>query len=194
MNTQALLNIESNNAVNRKDISSQVESVVIRRVWAMPNKNTFSIKPIGKLVYKYLYGKSIDPFANASKVAEITNDMNSIYKTDYCMEADKFLEIFEKDSIDSLLFDPPYSLRQVKECYEGTGRGFFQEHSQNAIRWTKEKNIIKDIVRCGGHVISCGWNSHGIGIKRGFKIVEILLVSHGSAHNDTIVTVERKAV
>lgn len=31
-----------------------------------------------------------------------------------------------------------------------------------------------------------------MGLKRGFEIVEILLVAHGSNHNDTIVTVEKK--
>ena len=40
--------------------------------------------------------------------------------------------------------------------------------------------------------ITCGWNSGGIGKKYGFEIVEILLVSHGGWHNDTIVTVEQK--
>ena len=31
-----------------------------------------------------------------------------------------------------------------------------------------------------------------MGNKRGYEIIEILLVSHGSAHNDTICVVERK--
>ena len=35
------------------------------RTWAMPNKDTFSIAPIGDFVKKYLNGSkvSIDPFA-----------------------------------------------------------------------------------------------------------------------------------
>ena len=37
-----------------------------------------------------------------------------------------------------------------------------------------------------------GWNSSGVGIKRGMKLIEVLLVPHGGSHNDTIVTVERK--
>jgi hypothetical protein len=31
-----------------------------------------------------------------------------------------------------------------------------------------------------------------MGIKRNFKLIEVLIVAHGGAHNDTIVTVERK--
>lgn len=44
----------------------------------------------------------------------------------------------------------------------------------------------------GGIVITCGWNSGGIGKKYGFEIEEILLVAHGGWHNDTIVVVDRK--
>ena len=43
-----------------------------------------------------------------------------------------------------------------------------------------------------GVVITCGWNSSGIGNVNGFRIVEILLVHHGGWHNDTIITVEKK--
>ena len=41
-------------------------------------------------------------------------------------------------------------------------------------------------------MICCGWNSEGIGKKRGFEILEVLLVPHGGSHNDTIVVVNRK--
>ena len=44
-----------------------------------------------------------------------------------------------------------------------------------------------------GKVISFGWNSGGIGKKNGFEIEKILLVNHGSQHNDTICTLEVKA-
>jgi hypothetical protein len=32
----------------------------------------------------------------------------------------------------------------------------------------------------------------GFGIKRGYEMLENLLVPHSAAHNDTIITVERK--
>lgn len=39
------------------------------RVWSMPSKNTFSIKPIKELIEEEkTEGKWIDPFANGSKV------------------------------------------------------------------------------------------------------------------------------
>lgn len=48
-----------------------------------------------------------------------------------------------------------------------------------------------DILSVGGVVISCGWNSIGMG-KFKYQIEDLLLVCHGAAHNDTIVMVERK--
>lgn len=57
---------------------------------------------------------------------------------------------------------------------------------------SNQKKEIARITKKGVYVITCGWNSGGIGKSNGFEIVEILLVPHGGWHNDTIVTVERK--
>ena len=44
--------------------------MIITRQWAMPNKNTFDIKPIKEIINKYLVdGIIIDPFANKNKIA-----------------------------------------------------------------------------------------------------------------------------
>lgn len=39
---------------------------------------------------------------------------------------------------------------------------------------------------------SFGWNSAGMGISRGFDLIELLTVCHGAAHNDTICVAERR--
>jgi hypothetical protein len=159
----------------------------------MPNSNTFDIKCIAKLIHKYFKPEfeSIDPFANKSKLAKITNDLNPIMKCDYSMDAVKFLKLFKTNSIDFVFYDPPYSLRQVSECYKSVGVEVTTKTTQSNWR-TKHINEIARITKQGGIVISFGWNSSGIGKVRGFEIVEILLVAHGGSHNDTICTVERK--
>lgn len=58
----------------------------------MPNSNTFEIKPIKELIDKYTYGLVIDPFANKNKLANITNDLDEQYDTDYHMDALDFLK------------------------------------------------------------------------------------------------------
>ena len=72
----------------------------ISRVWAMPNKNTFDIKPINILINKYIVseGLIIDPFANKNRIATITNDLDTQYDTDYHMDAIDFLKIFDDNS------------------------------------------------------------------------------------------------
>ncbi len=165
----------------------------IKRIWAMPNKWTFQIKPIADLLARYVGdGKGwIDPFAGENSPAEITNDINPEKKTQYHLDAEEFANILE-ERIAGILFDPPYSLEQLKRSYEDIGRRFTMRDGQIANRWTMVKDILSMKLILEGYVISFAWNSEGFGIGRGFKLEEILLVAHGSGHNDTIVTVERK--
>jgi hypothetical protein len=158
----------------------------------MPNSNTFSIKPIGELIERHMMdGVTIDPFANSNKFAKITNDLDPDMPTDYHMDAIEFLSMFETASVDMVLYDPPYSPRQVAECYKNLGKTVNMATTQ-ASYWGNQKKEVGRIVRQGGKVITCGWNSGGIGKKYGFEIIEVLIVPHGGWHNDTIVTVEAK--
>ena len=160
--------------------------------WCMPNKNTFDISPIKELINKYMVdGVVIDPFANKNKIATITNDLDEQYDTDYHIDATDFLKIFEDNSVDMVLYDPPYSPRQVSECYKKLGKTVNMQTTQ-ASYWSNQKKEIGRILKPNGIVITCGWNSGGIGKKYGMEIQEILLVPHGGWHNDTIVTVEKK--
>jgi len=174
---------------NKPKINS---SVRIERVWAMPNKNTFDIKPINQLITDELTdGLWIDPFANQNKLATITNDLNTEFDTDYHMDALDFMKMFETSSIDGVLYDPPYSPRQVSECYNNVGYNVTWDTTKASF-WGNHKREISRIVKLGGKVITFGWNSGGIGYKYGFEIERILLVPHGGWHNDTICTVEIK--
>jgi len=165
----------------------------INRKWAMPNKNTFEINPIKKLIYRYFKESylSIDPFANKNKICKITNDIDKDFNTDYNLDALDFCKQFDDKTIDFVLFDPPYSPRQISECYKKIGKSVNMQTTQSSF-WSNIKNEISRIVKSDGLVISFGWNSQGIGKKRDFEIVEILLVAHGGNHNDTICTVETK--
>lgn len=44
----------------------------------------------------------------------------------------------------------------------------------------------------GGHVLSFGWNTNGMGKENGFVQKEILIVSHGGWHNDTLCLAEER--
>jgi hypothetical protein len=165
----------------------------ITREWAMPNKNTFSIKPITELINRYnshdLY--SIDPFANQNRLATKTNDLDPQFDTDHHLEATDFLDMFNSESVDLVFFDPPYSPTQVVQCYKKLGRTV-DTTSTSMSYWGNLKDEVARVVKVGGVVISCGWNTNGIGKKRGFEIIEILLVAHGGGRHDTNITVDKK--
>lgn len=167
-------------------------AIIFNRKWCMPNKFTFEITPIKQLIYKYTNGGKgwIDPFANNSKMAEITNDLNPNTRALYHLPATDFIKEL-KDQYEGVLFDPPYSSRQIKEVYESIDIENSFENTQGSF-WSTPKDLIAPKIKPGGYAICFGWNSNGFGRNRGFKMIEILLVAHGGAHYDTIVTVERK--
>ena len=172
---------------------NDTKNIKFERIWAMPNKNTFEILPIKKLILEEvdLSKYWIDPFANRNKVATVTNDLSMEYDTDYHLDALDFMKLFEDNSVDGVLYDPPYSPRQVSECYNDVGYNVTWDTTKASF-WGNHKREISRIVKIGGKVITFGWNSGGIGYKYGFEIERILLVPHGGWHNDTICTVEVK--
>ncbi len=161
------------------------------RTWAMPSEWTFTILPIAKLIAKYVGDGSgwIDPFAGENSPAEITNDLNPIRPTKFHLHAKEFAKQLQ-GKYRGVLFDPPYSLRQTKECYDIFG--FWMPQEDTNYFPNNVKDAIAPKIETGGLAISFGWNSGGFGKNLGFEIVEILLVPHGGHHHDTIVTVEKK--
>lgn len=168
----------------------------ISRAWAMPNENTFSIKPIYNFIQKVFVfenKKAVDPFCRNSPFKDrcVTNDLNHNIDANFHMDALEFLKSREDKEFDIVLFDPPYSPRQVSECYRMAGVSVNMKTTQYSF-WSNIKKEIDRITVKDSVVITCGWNSGGIGKKYGFEIEEILLIAHGGWHNDTIVTLERK--
>jgi tRNA1(Val) A37 N6-methylase TrmN6 len=170
----------------------------INRIWAMPNSLTFKIKPIKELVESYVNMTRtkviIDPFANNSKYGTITNDLNPEFKTDFNLDALEFLKLQKTESADLVLYDPPYSITQASQMYKEYGKDKLELHVSNMKYWSNCKNEVARILKPNGICIICGWSSNGLGINRGFSMLEILLVPHGGSKNDTIVTVETKIV
>jgi hypothetical protein len=168
----------------------------IYRKFAMANLETFKCPPIKLFVKKYLQNSkiSIDPFARDFQGCTYTNDLNPNTKAQYHLKAITFLEELISQGIkaDLVVFDPPYSMGQCKRAYESYGYKFTHEDSQYVVRWTKEKNLITQLLELNGVFLHFGWHTNGMGMKRGFTIEEILIVSHGDAKNDTLCTAERR--
>lgn len=165
------------------------------RHWAMPSADTFSIQPIEQFVKAYLSQSkvSIDPFARNKRWATYTNDLNSNTAAEHHMDAVEFLKLYSDREIksDLAIFDPPYSPRQLAECYEQIGRQTTQFDTQSKT-WTLWRDALSKTLTDDAVVLSFGWNTVGMGKERDFEIEEIMIVCHGGMHNDTICMAERK--
>ena len=166
----------------------------IKKAWAMPNGDTFKIKPIKEFIETHIFQNAIivEPFAGNSIYGNVTNDINPDKPSIYHMDALEFLNMLPENSADFVLYDPPYSLHQAVEIYNSFGAELFDSHVGNMQYWSRCKDRIAKIVKPNGKCLCFGWNTNGIGSKRCFEMNEILIVSHGGSRNDTLCTLETK--
>lgn len=162
------------------------------RAWAMPSPDTFEIPPIANFVARHLRGVSVDPFARNSTLATWRNDLSPATLAQDHMDAEDFLRALATRGVvaDTLLFDPPYSPRQISEAYASVGRAVGMTGTQNGALYRRVREAAIPILAPDATVLSFGWNSAGFGPE--FEFTEILLVAHGGAHNDTICVAQRR--
>lgn len=168
---------------------------IITRAWAMASAETFSIAPIRDLLSRYIKpsDRVCDPMSRNSKWGTVTNDENPATTAQYHLDAIEFLLLMKRQGrvFDAFLWDPPYSATQVKLMYEGYGRKV-TAYDTNQTMILDCFRLMHSMLRVGGLIISCGWQSSGISQRFVYQKLEVLLVNHGIFHHDTIVTVERK--
>lgn len=169
------------------------------RAWAMPTADTFDCPPIKEFVWRYVAPKdhwddkvSVDAFARNKTWATYTNDLNPKTAAQHHMDAEEFLEMLSRKGViaDCILLDPPYSPRQISECYADAGLRARMKDTQNAALYARVRRAARKLCKPGTRVLSFGWNSAGMG--DGFAQLELLLVAHGGAHNDTICLAEER--
>ena len=157
--------------------------------WAMPSRWTFSLPPISAFLDRWLTNRSIivDPFCGQSTRGTHRNDLGlgGIDAEEWCRQ---LLALGTK--ADAILFDPPYSPRQVSECYKGIGRKATAKDTQNGRLYARVREPLLELLRPNGVALSFGWQSSGFG--KALPTQEILLVQHGGAHNDTICVAQIK--
>jgi hypothetical protein len=165
-----------------------MNTISIERKWEMPNKFTFKMKSISIVLAELVHGKWADPFCGEYSPASIRNDADESRKADHHLDGLDFLKLIPGEYLDGVLFDPPYSTEQALRKYKPKHNGT----AGRAEYWAKCKDEISRIVKKEGRTICFGWDSTGIGKKRGFELERVILICHGACHNDTIVTIEKK--
>lgn len=148
-------------------------------------------------------GFAVDPFARESFTNSIesfvTNDLNTEFATTYNLEFKDFakrMRFLVKHQnhrmIDLVFFDPPYSLRQLKEQYDGIGKDLklWQTHNM----WKEGKDHLAACMPVGSRVVSLGWTTSGFGKKRGFEKVAVHVFEQVAREDrySLLVTVEEK--
>jgi hypothetical protein len=163
----------------------------------MPNAETFSIPVFWELVTRVLSGRvaTADPFARRTRLAKYRNDLDPECGQEFALDSRDFGKQLKAMGVrlDGILFDPPYSPRQISECYRSVGLSVGMEETQSARLYSETRDALDAIADVGCMAVSFGWNSVGFGKERGWELEEVHLVCHGGAHNDTIAVVERKA-
>lgn len=163
--------------------------VEIVRKWTMPNKWTFKMKPIYQFVSNVVENESVEsiyiPYAGYTRFetskkivyVDITEGLPPPYILGDAVEETKKL-IIDGFSPDLVILDPPYSHYQVKRTYKGRDRTYI--------------SLVKDLVMEMGprYVVTCAFNSNGMGKSRGYVKRKILLVACGGNHNDYITMLE----
>lgn len=158
----------------------------VERIWAMPSRWTFTIKPIAELLKEEMVGLIADPFAGQNSPAHDQNDIEETAGNTGADHKDALTWLKEKRTTryDTVLYDPPYSITQA--------RMYGKKEFSSMKYWKECKDELARILKPGGKAICFGWSSMGLGKNRGFEMNRILLVPHGGSKNDTIVTVETK--
>jgi len=151
-------------------IRGQSPVLKMSRVWSVPNIQTFSIPFIKKLIKKYRTGKVLDLFI-------FPFDEDVLIK----------LEKIKTESIDVLLYDPPYSSNMAKTLYDNKGKNIFGNYYHKNLRLEASR-----VLKPGGIVIKFGWDSTRL--NNNLEIIEVILISHGGQHHDTICTIQRKII
>jgi len=147
-----------------------------------PKKYTFEMPVVKLLTETWCIGKTLNLFAGVTRlnVDEVRNDIDPNAPAEYHLDALEFVNSWNGDKFDTIVFDPPYNLRKAREKYGERYVGSL----------TKIKQDLPKILKLGGRVISFGYDSIGMSRRRGFKKVAVALVCHSGDHNDTIILLE----
>lgn len=157
----------------------------IERIFEMPSQWTFEQPKTRAWVEARLYGKVLNLFGGKTRLNGdiVYNDLDETLPADLRRDATK-VALWEDlaGQFDCVIFDPPFSDHQAIVTY-GIKR---------AQRVTHARDVVNLVLKSTGRVVSLGYNSTGMGRKRGFTKEGILLVNHGGSHSDTIVLSERR--
>lgn len=149
---------------------------------------TFDAPAVRAFVERHLVGKTLNLFAGKTRLvhpdgAEIRrNDTNDDRDADTHRDALGLADDLTAESFGTVVIDPPFTVRKGNEKYDGETVG----------RWKTLLDRIAPVIEPGGHVLTFGRSTTGLGHGRGFEKVAVGVFNHGGDFNDTLAVVERR--
>jgi hypothetical protein len=119
---------------------------------------TFETKKVRDELLRHLEGRVLNAFAGKVRLAdykrgitEVRNDLNAKRPAEYHADAADLGKIFDEDSFDVVVLDPPFDQQQSDEHYDG-----LHARDMGAVR-----KAVAPLVRPGGAIVEFGWNLWG---------------------------------
>jgi len=149
---------------------------------------TFDCRPVKKRVQSHLQGRVLNATAGKTRLNHsggeiVTNDINPNIETDYTEDVVELNQLFAPKSFGSVIFDPPFDSDEADKVYQGW-------HASN---YAAAREALAPLVKPGGVLIECGWNSHGIAAAAdGWSRDALYLYQRGPNRPDVFMAVDRK--
>ena len=158
-----------------------MDSVHFTYIRQSPTRWTFEMPLLRKWVEEHSHGKVLNLFAGKVKLDldEYRVDMSPEYNPDLNMEAESAIRkfILEGRFFDTVILDPPYSMRMAREKYNGR---------YYVGKFAKILNLVPRVLDRNGIVITLGYKTGEMSASRGFVVKAICLIHQGGGHDDII--------
>lgn len=146
---------------------------------------TFECDQVRRVVEDALTGEVFNACAGKTKLRHseniIRNDLNPERDADYHVDVGEIDEVFDEDSFDCVVFDPPFDQSQADEHYESM-------HARDLV--PARKKLIA-LVRPGGVFVELGWNLQSANEQRGWTREAVHIFDRGPTLQPVFLTVDR---
>lgn len=149
-------------------------------------KWTFQTKMIRDRVEGALEGRVLNACAGKTKLTHngeiVRNDLNEKRDAHYHVDVCEIDSVFDEESFNTVVFDPPFDQAQADEHYE----------SMHCRELAPARKKLAALVRPGGIFVEAGWNTHGPAAWDGWKREELHLFNRGPTLQPVFLTVDRR--
>jgi len=115
---------------------------------------TFETRIVREIILDELEGRVLNACAGKTKLDKegveiVRNDINPEIDADYHLDIEEIDTVFDEDSFDVVVLDPPFDQTQSDEHYDGL-------HARNLGR---ARQKLVELIRPGGKIVELGWST-----------------------------------